>query len=140
MGTIKISKESMEKFNHDKNVVGYENRMPCPINNGADMHADMLLEGLFDDGAYVKNGYEREGYWFETLGFVNKLPVFCGYQFGENRLTVRFVETSTTAVVNAADFEEILRQRLTDEQVWPDIIRSMEAGFPVWDAILYYQD
>lgn len=76
--TIKISKESLEQFNHDKNVVGTGNRVECPINNEADLHADMLLESIFDDGEYVCGPKQ------ESLGYINGVPFMAKYQLGYN--------------------------------------------------------
>ena len=76
--TIHISKESMDTFNHDKNVVDmtmqelYERHLECPINNGADLNSDAMLENLFDDGQYVENRVNGK---YVVLGFIDGIPV-----------------------------------------------------------------
>ena len=89
--TIHISKESMDAFNHDKNVVDmtfkelFERHLECPINNGSDLNSDAMLDCLFDDGQYVENRVNGE---YVALGFIDGVPARCEYELGSNFLYI----------------------------------------------------
>lgn len=117
MSTIKISKESMERFNHDKNVVGATNRVPCPINNGADLNSDAMLDNLFEFDDYVERQF---GNHFVALGFIEDVPFKVEYDLFDNRLLLSCCDYMKGKEKFNILKDEI-KERLTDEQVEPDI-------------------
>ena len=54
--TAKSFMEVQLRFNNRK--------VPCPINNGADLNSDAMLEALFDDGQYIEH---QEGRSYKVL-------------------------------------------------------------------------
>lgn len=134
--TIKISKESVNKFNHDKNVVDMsykelcENCPECPINNGADLNAQFMLESLFDSETYVKN---KIGNSYIALGFINGIPVRCKYELGTNSLWVIAVLPKKECDYTSLD--EILPKRLSDDEVFAKVT-YFNSGY--WYANFFY--
>lgn len=63
----------------------YERHLDCPINNGADLNSDALLDSLFDDGQYVENRVNGE---YVALGFINGVPARCEYELGYNYMSI----------------------------------------------------
>lgn len=124
--TIKISKESMERFNHDKNVVGItqEELVSCPINNGADLNSDCMLDVLFDDGEYVE--YEVETNHFEVLGFIDGAAIIAEYWLRNNILKIKTIHPTTRGLIES--YRTLLKDRLTDEQVEPAIYANETIG------------
>ena len=84
--TIHIPKESMDTFNHDKNVVNmtikemYEKHLECPIYNGSYLFY-AIFGSLFDDGQYVENRVNGK---YIALGFIDGVPARCQYELGHN--------------------------------------------------------
>ena len=117
--TIHISKESMDAFNHDKNVVDmtfkelFERHLECPINNGSDLNSDAMLDCLFDDGQYVENRVNGE---YVALGFIDGVPARCEYELGSNFLYIspmlKKKESDYSSWVNT------LPERLGDETIF----------------------
>lgn len=116
MGTIKISKESMEKFNHQERRRA-QNRVPCPINNGADLNSDAMLENLFDEGECIEHGYSGH---YISLGFIEDIPFKVEYDFRDNKLMLSCMDFMKGKEKFNILKEEI-EKRLTDEEVEPDI-------------------
>lgn len=132
---IKISKESLEQFNHDKNVVDAGNRVECPINNGADLHADMLLESIFDDGEYVSGPKQ------EALGYIKGMPFMAKYSLGSNIIelhpTLPFVLDDKKA---AKLTDEISERANEDCEVEADVKQSLSYGcFLTWKLTFFYR-
>lgn len=63
----------------------YERHLDCPINNGADLNSDALLDSLFDDGQYVEN---RVAGQYVALGFIDGVPARCEYELGYNSMWI----------------------------------------------------
>lgn len=122
--SIKISKESMERFNHDKNVVGATNRVPCPINNGADMHNGEMLEILFDMGEYVESNIGGKTY--EALGFIDGAAVSVKYTMFTSEINIKTIHPSTSGLIES--YRKLLPERLSDEQVEPMIVANEILG------------
>lgn len=138
MSTIKISKESMERFNHDKNVVGATNRVPCPINNGADLNSDAMLDNLFEFDDYVERQF---GNHFVALGFIEDVPFKVEYDLFDNRLLLScydYVEGKRKFNILSEEIEK----RLTDEQVKPDLVFYADVDGKEYFGIcdFYYDD
>lgn len=75
--TAKGSMEVQLRFNQRKVL--------CPINNGADLNSDAMLEALFDDGQYVER---QEGKSYTALGFIHGHPMQVDYALGRASMTV----------------------------------------------------
>lgn len=109
-------------------------RIPCPINNGADLHADAMLENLFDDMVYVESAVNKTSI---ALGFIDGTPVKVEYWLGRNALSI-------TAVYGMRRdwkaFGGILENRLADEQVEPELI-AFYAMYPQhWQVFFHYKE
>ena len=120
--TIHISKESMDAFNHNKNVVDmtmeelYERHLECPINNGSDLNSDAMLDCLFDDGQYVEN---RANGKYVALGFIDGVPARCQYELGDNFMFIFPILKKKES--NYDSWENILPDRLGDEAVFAKV-------------------
>ncbi len=120
--TIQISRESVDKFNHDKNVVDMtieellERHLECPINNGSDLNSDAMLDSLFDDGQYVEN---RANGKYVALGFIDGVPARCQYELGDNFMFIfpilKKKECDYSSWVN------IMPERLGDETIFAKV-------------------
>ena len=135
--TIHISKESMDAFNHDKNVVDmtfkelYERHLKCPINNGSDLNTDAVFDDLFDDGQYVEN-YAAGRY--VALGFVDGIPVRCEYNLGLNCMTIHTLLSKKECGYSSLHYT--LPERLSDEQCFS---KMTYCGSGVWVAHFFYR-
>ena len=118
--TIHISKESMDTFNHDKNVVDmtmqelYERHLECPINNGADLNRV--------NGKYV------------VLGFIDGIPVRCEYNLGLNCMTIHTLLSKKEFGYSSLHYT--LPERLSDEQCFS---KMTYCGSGVWMAHFFYR-
>lgn len=133
MSEIKISKESLERFKHDKDVVGARNRVPCPINNQADLHSDAMLMCLFDNAEYVENEFLNDR---EAVGYVNGWAVVVKFTLGDNKLMLRPIHPLSYGMVET--YRKLLPERLTDEQVEPEIEANEWLG--EYDIRFYYNE
>lgn len=129
--TIKISKESLEQFSHDKNVVGItqEELVSCPINNGADLNSDFMLDCLFDDGLYTEEH-------FRALGFIRHYPFMVEYKLNDN-----FISLQCLAYLNKEETDtltEEIKYRLSDEQVFPKV-GTLPNNNSKWMFFMYYR-
>lgn len=135
--TIHISKEDMDAFNHDKNVVDmtikelYERHLECPINNGADLNSDAMLENLFDDGQYVENRVNGK---YVVLGFIDGIPVRCEYNLGLNCMTIHTLLSKKEFGYSSLHYT--LPERLSDEQCFS---KMTYCGSGVWMAHFFYR-
>ena len=135
--TIHISKESMDAFNHDKNVVDmtikelYERHLECPINNGPDLNSDAMFDNLFDDGQYVEN---RAAGRYITLGFVDGIPVRCEYNLGLNCMTIHTLLSKKECSYSSLNVT--LPERLSDDLYFSKITYC---GSGVWMAHFFYR-
>ena len=135
--TIHISKESMDTFNHDKNVVDmtmqelFERHLECPINNGSDLNSDAMLDSLFDDGQYVEN---RAAGRYVALGFVDGIPVRCEYTLGLNCMTIHTLLRKNECAYSP--LHNTLPERLSDEQYFS---KMTYCGSAVWMAHFFYR-
>ena len=135
--TIHISKESMDAFNHDKNVVDmtmqelFERHLECPINNGSDLNSDAMLDSLFDDGQYVEN---RAAGRYVALGFVDGIPVRCEYNLGLNCMTIHTLLSKKECGYSSLNVT--LPERLSDDLYFSKITYC---GSGVWMAHFFYR-
>ena len=135
--TIHISKESMDTFNHDKNVVDmtmqelFERHLECPINNGSDLNSDAMLDSLFDDGQYVEN---RAAGRYVALGFVDGIPVRCEYNLGLNCMTIHTLLSKKECSYSSLNVT--LPERLSDNLYFSKITYC---GSGVWIAYFFYR-
>ena len=134
--TIHISKESMDTFSHDKNVVDmtmqelYKRHLECPINNGSDLNSDAMLDDLFDYGQYVENRVNGK---YVVLGFIDGVPVRCEYNLGLNIMT--FHALLSKKECSYSSLHNTLPERLSDEQVFS---KMTYCGSGVWIAHFFY--
>lgn len=104
----------------------------CPINNGADLNSDAMLEALFDDGQYVER---QEGKSYTALGFIDGHPMMVGYALGGASMTI------TSEDIAPHFIESLIRERLSDEQVEAEVKHSYTDAFygcRYWKVMFYY--
>lgn len=115
MNTIKVLKEGLL-------------HTPCPINNGADLQSGEMLGNLFDEGQYIENKVYGK---YVALGFIGGLPARCEYELGANYLRVIALHKNCLLV------DDILPERLADEQVFPKIYYLKDGN---WTVYFYYRN
>lgn len=91
----------------------FERHLDCPINNGADLNSDALLDSLFDDGQYVENRVNGE---YVALGFINRVPARCEYELGSNSMWIFPILKKKEC--DYSSWENILPDRLADEEAF----------------------
>ena len=97
--TAKDAKEVQWRFDHRKE--------PCPINNGADLNSDAMLEALFDDGQYIEH---QEGRSYKVLGFISGYPMMVDYSLGRASMAV-------TSYLNPHfNLSTLIKERLNNDQ------------------------
>lgn len=122
--TAENTEEVMKRFNHRK--------VSCPINNGADLNSDAMLEALFDDGQYIER---QEGKSYTALGFIDGHPMLVNYSLGRASMTI------TSEVMAPHFIESLIRERLSDEQVEAEVKHSYTDAFygcRYWKVMFYY--
>ncbi len=131
--TIHISKESMDAFNHNKNVVHlsikelYEMNLECPINNGSDLNSDAMLDSLFDDGQYVEN---RANGKYIALGFIGGVPARCQYELGNNFMQIFPILKKKES--DYSSWKYIISDRLGDEEIFAKVFHIGGGIHHVW--------
>lgn len=110
------------------------NRIPCPINEGADLNSQFLMEALFDDMDYVER--ETKLHHHVSMGFIDGMPVIVTWQFGKSIILIHTARPTT--MDDVVSFRKTLPERLTDEQVEPEISANEMAG--EWNVTFYYKD
>ena len=134
--TIHISKESMNEFNHNKNVVDmtmqelYESHLECPIYNGSYLFY-AIFGSMFDDGQYVENRVNGK---YIALGFVDGIPVRCEYNLGLNCMTIHTLLSKKECSYSSLHYT--LPERLSDEQYFS---KMTYCGSGVWMAHFFYR-
>lgn len=93
-------------------------RIECPVNNGADLNSDAMLENLFDDGEYVE--HEERGNVHIALGFIDGQAVMAQYWLNTNKIDITVINKYYLAD-NKESFYKTLKERLSDEQVEPEL-------------------
>lgn len=109
-----------------------EKRVPCPINNGADLQSGEMLCNLFDEGQYTENRVDNK---YIALGFVGGIPVRCEYRLGDNRAWVIALLKK-----KQCDFEPLnnaLPVLMSDEQVEAKVFYLCN-GY--WLVSFYYRN
>ena len=122
--TAKDSKEVLLRFDRRK--------VPCPINNGADLNSDAMLEALFDDGQYIEH---QEGRSYKVLGFISGYPMMVDYALGGASMTI------TSEDIAPHFIESLIMERLSDEQVEAEVKHSYTDAFygcRYWKVMFYY--
>lgn len=66
----------------------YDVGLECPINNGADIVSDFLLDELFDYHEYVER---KIGHKHIVLGFIGVEPAKVEYEIDSNWLTIHSI-------------------------------------------------
>lgn len=94
------------------------NMIPCPINNGADLKADNMLENLFDTDGYIKR--EDINHNHTVLGFIRDIPFIAQYLSGDHYLRLACLDKNKW-IIYFNIIQSIIHERLTDEYVEPDI-------------------
>ena len=110
------------------------NRIPCPINEGADLNSQFLMEELFDDMDYVER--ETKLHHHVAMGFIDGVPVIVTWQFGKSNILIHTARPTT--MDDVVSFRKTLPERLTDEQVEPEIFANEMAG--EGNVTFYYKD
>ena len=110
------------------------NRIPCPINEGADLNSQFLMEALFDDMDYVER--ETKLHRHVAMGFIDGIPVIVTWHFGKSNILIHTARPTT--MDDVVSFRKTLPERLTDEQVEPEIFANEMAG--EWNVTFYYKD
>ena len=134
--TIHISKESMDAFNHDKNVVDmtmqelYESHLECPIYNGSYLFY-AIFGSMFDDGQYVENRVNGK---YIALGFVDGIPVRCEYNLGLNCMTIHTLLSKKECSYSSLNVT--LPERLSDDLYFSKITYC---GSGIWMAHFFYR-
>ena len=109
----------------------YERHLVCPINNGADLNSDTMLDSLFDDGQYVEN---RAAGRYVALGFVDGIPVRCEYNLGLNCMTIHTLLSKKE--YSYSSLNVTLPERLSDDLYFSKITYC---GSGVWMAHFFYR-
>lgn len=132
---IKITKESLEQFNHDKNVAGTDERIECPINNGADLHADGLLESIFDFSEYISGPKQ------EALGYINGVPFMAKYQLGYNVMELHPTLSFALDDEKVAELTTEINNRANeDDEAEADVKQGLYYGwFLTWKLTFFYR-
>ena len=134
--TIHISKESMDAFNHDTNVVDmtmqelYERHLEYPIYHGSYLFY-AIFGSLFDDGQYVENRVNGK---YIALGFVDGIPVRCEYNLGLNCMTIHTLLSKKECSYSSLNVT--LPERLSDDLYFSKITYC---GSGVWMAHFFYR-
>lgn len=145
--TIKISKESMERFNHDKNVVGItqeelmeeheDELVECPFNNQADLHSDAVFDFLFDNGDYLEHHEPYQStHW--VVGYIGGLAVTGYWWYGMNSLIIKHSEILYGKSLE--EFEKMLINRTSgDGNLSVKLERLEDTRIrKVWELKFYY--
>ena len=91
----------------------YERHLDCPINNGADLNSDVLLDSLFDDGQYVENRVNGE---YVALGFIDGVPARCEYKLGSNFMYISPILKKEES--DYSSWKNAIPERLGDETIF----------------------
>lgn len=94
----------------------YERHLDCPINNGADLNSDALLDSLFDDGQYVENRVNGE---YVALGFINGVPARCEYELGYNYMSIFSILKKKKS--DYSSWENTISDRLGDDTIFANV-------------------
>ena len=109
----------------------YDRHLGCPINNGADLNSDAMLENLFDDGQYVENRVNGK---YVVLGFIDGIPVRCEYNLGLNCMTIHTLLSKKECSYSSLNVT--LPERLSDDLYFSKITYC---GSGVWMAHFFYR-
>lgn len=118
MNTDKKQNRNSKKDTGSKIFTKLNGMTPCPINNGADLKADDMLENLFDNDRYVKR--EDINHVHTALGFIRNIPFMAQYLSGDFYLRLTCLDKNKW-VIYFDIIHSIIPERLTDEYVEPDI-------------------
>lgn len=94
----------------------YQKHLDCPINNGADLNSDAMLDSLFDDGQYVEN---RANGKYVALGFIDGVPARCQYELGDNFMYIFPILKKRES--DYGSWENIIPDRLGDETIFAKV-------------------
>lgn len=94
----------------------WERHLDCPINNGADLNSDALLDSLFDDGQYVENLVNGE---YVALGFIDGVPARCEYELGYNSMSIFSILKKKKS--DYSSWENTIPDRLGDDTIFANV-------------------
>ena len=94
----------------------YERHLVCPINNGADLNSDTMLDSLFDDGQYVEN---RAAGRYVALGFIDGVPARCQYELGCNYMYILPILKKKEC--DYSSWENTISDRLGDDTIFANV-------------------
>ena len=94
----------------------WDRHLDCPINNGADLNSDALLDSLFDDGQYVEN---RAAGRYVALGFIDGVPARCQYELGCNYMYIFPILKKKES--DYSSWENTIPDRLGDEAIFANV-------------------
>jgi len=123
--TVKDAKEVQWRFDHRKE--------PCPINNGADLISDAMLEALFDDGQYIEH---QEGRSYKVLGFICEHPMLVRYSLGQSVIDIERLDKSH--IWNHEQVEKEIDSRLRCEDIEVELHYHGDSWCQLWRVHFYY--
>ena len=94
----------------------FERHLDCPINNGAYLNSDALLESLFDDGQYVEYLVNGE---YVALGFIDGVPARCQYELGCNYMYILPILKKKEC--DYSSWENTISDRLGDDTIFANV-------------------
>lgn len=114
----------------------FENRrVPCPIDEGANLNSDVMFENLFDDGIYVEHD---KGRTYIALGFILGNPMIAQCYLHDNYIGIAYANVDRMADDDAEKLKKEIPNRLRDEQVEADIKCYDWDNGPMWRGLFYY--
>lgn len=125
--TAKDSKEVQLRFEN--------RRVPCPIDEGANLNSDVMFENLFDDGIYVEHD---KGRTYIALGFILGNPMIAQCYLHDNYIGIAYANVDRMADDDAEKLKKEIPNRLRDEQVEADIKCYDWDNGPMWRGLFYY--
>ena len=96
----------------------YDRNLVCPINNGADLNSDAMLDSLFDDGQYVEN---RAAGQYVALGFIDGVPAVCEYELGNNYMYIFPILKKKAC--DYSSWDNVISDRLGDDTIFANVER-----------------
>ena len=123
--TVKDADEVQQRFDHRKE--------PCPINNGADLNSDAMLEALFDDGQYLE---QQNGRLYKALGFICEHPMLVRYSLGQSVIDIERFDQSH--IWNHEQVEKEIDSRLRCEDIEVELHYHGDSWCQSWRVHFYY--
>lgn len=144
---IIISKESLNRFNLEKNVESIKQEelakpnAKCPIDDGANLCSDELLKALFNTDRYAEPEDEQNGRSEHVvLGYVLDVPVIVTYWQNRNMLDIDTVFKTKVYLESPHAIDAEITQRITDGLEGTDIRfdKAVNGRKNEWHFYFYY--